>query len=337
MKKTLVVMLLLLSALALVVGAQATASEQPKLNGLQVTTQITQEWMDSGKQFTAGWSGYGARASSSCASCHDGLGFTLNGTDVVLPDIRNELSEERPHVIGITCQACHTGFGKDLMHAGGYESERMGYIDNVGKGATCMFCHDLRYGTPDEKLAAFNAGERVRTPHYSSAMELITGLGGMKYADASYPSGTHGNLEDSCVTCHMPQTNEGYASHAFGVKGNGMSDEFLQASCGSCHLGIDRQYIDSFQKEIKELAYKVKNAVEAGLPEGFDIDDIFANNPDPELFSAMTEEQLIAAYNYKLVAGQRSDTVKYDGTYGVHNPPYAKALLNESLKRLTAE
>lgn len=379
-------MFLIIGVMAIFVGVDqaADASEQAALTPLQVTTKVSEEWKRSGKQFIGSWSGYGQRDVNSCGRCHDGYVFTTQDPDV--PDIRWGNNEEkpasanqytkaspvRPHAQGITCQACHAGFGKELMDAGSVQTVSLGKVEGVGKGATCFYCHDGRYAAPagsktvaEGLFKGYSTGTgdlNVNGVHYAAAGALVSGFGGMEYPDVTYPTGAHSRLQDSCVTCHMPTTNEGYATHAFKMSGDRkMNNAFLQAACSDCHTMVNEAYVDNFQAEIQDLAKQVRAELSKQLGIKADFSTGFGRtNPSlPKLDGTtmafnranVTLEQYVAIYNLHLVTysgsssyhegtyeklKNNSSKINGDGSLGVHNPTYAKALLRESLKRLQA-
>jgi formate-dependent nitrite reductase cytochrome c552 subunit len=302
------------------------------IDSLEVANLITGEWRDSGKQFAQSYAA--GRSGNTCAECHDGYGFSVkNEIDFATewnPGGADEGMDTYPeHLVGIDCQACHAGAGLDYMNSGTVELP-YATIDNAGKAASCMFCHSGRRNTPAE-YEAYASGEATRFsyPHYGPAA-IMTGLGGMEYPDMDYEStGAHANITDSCVACHMPETDEGYVSHSFV-----MDVAYIDQTCGSCHSGIDSYNMDGYQDNIKAMMAQLEEAIKdatGAVTIGSGGGQLLFENADGEPMT--TEEISTEAF----VAGYNWYGVKSDGSYGIHNPKYTESLLKNSYKALTGE
>ncbi len=314
----------------------ATGNEAPiepaGLSPLEMTNVITTEWSNSGKQFAM--TGVADRPQRDCAVCHDGFAFA-NKADIDFaaqwnPGGADEDMDTFPeHIVGIDCQACHTGVGVAYMESGIVDLP-YATIDNAGTGAACMFCHSGRRDTP-AVFAEYAAGEATRFsyPHYGPAA-VFTGKGGMEYPDMEYNSTTlHANLEDSCVSCHMPETGDGYRDHSFT-----MNLDYIDVACGACHVGIEDYNLNGFVDEIQAMLDTLKEAIfaETGAVDLYSAaGQLVFEGPDGERLS--TEDVSLEAF----VAGYSYYEVKYEGSYGIHNPAYARSLLQNSYKALTGE
>ncbi|HHX74841.1 MAG TPA: ammonia-forming cytochrome c nitrite reductase subunit c552 [Firmicutes bacterium] len=257
-----------------------------------------------------------------CVLCHDGGAFAANQAEVG--------ALERDFNISIDCRACHTGRGVDLMEAGTVDIPS---ADNVqgGTGALCMACHNSRHAgdVKDERRAA---------PHSSSQADVFTATGGIRAEDFNYGStGAHTGIKDSCVGCHLTETEAGFASHTFGV-------ESVQAACGQCHQGITDANLaaggdydgdsnkEGLQTEVEGLLALVAGAVKEKTGGGeisSSHGSVVITTAGGEEMEELPDEVYQAAYNYLLVSS--------DGSLGIHNPTYAVQLLQQSYKWLTGE
>lgn len=294
--------------------------QEQSYSSLETVEVITAEWKSSGHQYavtaTAG-RGIG------CAKCHDGVGFS---EQLQYEDIEFEPA----HQTGIDCQACHTGYGKEIIDSGVVELPFMDEPFEGGKGASCAACHNGNRD-PKELFVQSEAGEleRYSYPHYGMNAALLTGKGGMEYPNSEYiVSIAHSEIEDSCVTCHMPETEDGYRKHTFK-----MDIAYFDQTCGTCHVDVSATYnIGGLQDEIKSMLDKLEAAIldatgAARIDTGGGVFTYYDAND--EVISEISHEAFVATYNWRLVSK--------DGSYGVHNPLYAKSLLQESYKALTGE
>jgi hypothetical protein len=105
-------------------------------------------------------------------------------------------------------------------------------------------------------------------------------------------------MKKRCVHCHMakeaPETVAQHGGHTF---------KATFAVCANCHEDIETE-LKGYRKEIEAKMQAVKAMLDN------------APNPESDAYKA-------AKLNY--------DMVKGDGGYGLHNIPYARALLDYSL------
>jgi hypothetical protein len=289
---------------------------------LQRLTAISEEWKTSGKQFGI-TSTFGRGIS--CGKCHDGYGFAEQEKYAA-----NPASFEPVHMSGIDCQSCHTGFGQKLMEAGEvavlFSSEPI----KAGTGALCIGCHNSNRD-PVQTYKDLTAGTltRLSYPHYGMQGALWSGIGGMEIPGVTYASTTaHVNIKDSCVACHMPTTKGDYKQHTFG-----MDLDYISQQCGTCHTSATNYNYRGLQTEIKGMLDKVYAAILADT--GADKVTMsggafhFHKGDATLAVKDISPSAYVAVYNWRMV--------KYDASYGVHNPAYAKQLLRESYKLLTGK
>ncbi len=329
MKRKIYLVIFLALAVLLFVGCsdnggsnEGTAGESPgEMLTLDLIAKISDEWKSSPHQ-------YGVKATEgrgiSCGQCHDGVGFADREVYV-----NTDVDFAPAHQTGIDCQACHSGFGKKLLDTGLAELPFMDEPFKGGSGAVCVACHNGN-ANPAELFAQSKAGElkRLSYPHYGANVDLLSGKGGMEIPGVEYiASIAHGTTENSCVTCHMPTTADGHKNHTFEVK-----PEDFDQTCGTCH---DKAFtkmttLGGVQNEIKSYLNKLEQAIlEATGAERIDhAGGVFVYyDRDGNEVTGISHEAYVATYNWQLV--------HVEGSYGIHNPLYAKSLIRESYKYLT--
>lgn len=278
-------------------------------------------------------------------------------------DYLGSLGLTQAQVKPITCKACHDEDG-DLrlfhdtpMLPAGFRAV------GVGSGALCMACHNTRNGR-----ITWNAEDagRYTSPHYSAEADVILGKNGYFVDDTREWMNPHAFFTGgSCSTCHMGLSGKDYSDHTFKTPEN---------LCASCHgANYTKEMVQDNTEHLMSLVRSMVNAkvlavrdriktVRAYNPDtgqftpnvqvkapvsrvdivsfggqlGFKMDltdgttlwsqlgDIRDENGQP-VFT--TKDPVVrAAWNYILV--------KYDGSKGVHNPTYTRALLLATVEAL---
>ena len=147
----------------------------------------------------------------------------------------------------ITCQACHDPHGSSNEHQlrfGPSSSDTLanGYVyNNVGNGRVCLECHKNR------RDAASTVLTRVTNahwgPHHSVQGDVILGQNAASFG-FPYITGSHKNIQDLCVHCHMaPTADTGTPSlNKVGEHTFKMADEQNNydnvKGCVGCHPGV---------------------------------------------------------------------------------------------------
>ena len=287
----------------------------------------------------------------SCAPCHTTVGFVkAMDPDYAARPALGSYNE------GITCAACHdpheagnphqirkmddVKLGDPTLTTGPY-AYPVAVITEGGKGKLCMNCHRVRnraseYYVENTTTALTGSG---LSPHEGPQADMLAGENMIEYG-MQMPSSRHLSLvEDSCVQCHMQETPAGAAAnkvggHTFRIGWDGgtptteADDVYLTEACAGCHGEIedfdfggadyDRDgAVEGVQSEIHGLL----DTLGAMLPKNASGDVTPFVTP-----ATHTLAQRRALYNYLCV--------KYDGSYGVHNPKYAAALLQASIDDL---
>ena len=192
-----------------------------------------------------------------CGRCHSGNGFVAWNALDFDPDQNVTVTWDEDTVVPQTCAACHnphdtgTTSGTDETDAkvrvmGNTHLLTAGFVaENVGKGATCMTCHNSRAGVPrnDGTWATLSTSQKTGSPHHGVQADLV--MGQNQYFTGPVPTpGDHATIEDVCVTCHMDATqppdilsyNQAGTNHTFAadpgicVECHGLAGETLAAN-----------------------------------------------------------------------------------------------------------
>jgi hypothetical protein len=227
--------------------------------------------------------GAGGFAPGNCGRCHSGNGFIAWSKIDFDPDTNVEVTWDEDTVVPQTCVACHnphdtgTTSGSDGTNArvrvnadtGGtcgspdcdtYQLAAGFMASNVGKGATCMTCHNSRAGVPrnDASWASLSDSQKTGAPHHGVQADLI--MGQNQYFTGIPIPGAHSLIEDVCVTCHMNATqppdllsyNQSGTNHTFAadpgicVECHGLAGETLAESVDNEITG----YLDTLEAEL---------------------------------------------------------------------------------------
>lgn len=250
----------------------------------------------------------GTRAS--CAGCHSGNAFITMVSAGMSPD---EVESGDADPTRQDCRACH------MIHETYTETDfalrteapvALYAVDGVtydgGEGNLCVNCHQPRRVLPEPVDGIISGISSHWGPHHGPQSAMLLGVAGGGVT--GIPHGHYAGVQNSCVGCHMGDED----NHTF---------EPEVERCEGCHAGIEDFDYHGVQTEIQELVDSLGAELLAlGL--------INENSPDghPDVTEA-PEDQAIALWNWIYVAHE-------DKSMGVHNPPYAKALLEEGLARL---
>ena len=253
--------------------------------------------------------------SAGCAGCH-GSDSAANRINAGLAP-HDAAIEGSANVAPMNCRTCHnihtTYTGEDFSLSGNEAAVTFEYSDGTfdgGAGNLCANCHQVRNAAPEVVDGNVSITSNRYGTHYGTEAPMMLGVGGLGITGA--PSAHYQMVTDTCVACHM---GEEY-NHTY---------EPAVSRCTSCHTDTKNFDIDGAQTEVAGLLEEVHAIlIEKGLL-----------NPDTDLFNASSSAPLVvpeavaqAMWNYKFVT--------YDGSNGVHNSAYAKALLEAALATLQA-
>ncbi len=298
-----------------------------------------QQWETSGhadKNAEAFWYPVG-EGRESCVRCHSGAGYI---------DWANGVEEPRTNYQVITCAVCHDPHdAKNPNQLRVFDSVVLPdgtEVASAGPAATCMSCHNARRDAVATVEGAAD-GQSFSTPHYSTAAELMNGVGGYTWGEA-LPVSTHGRaVDETCIGCHMAASpgmdgdtplpgHNTVGEHTFAMMdADGVENV---AVCQRCHDGATsfafearRDYdgdgtIETNQDEVEGLRELLQAAVvEAGVT-------VLDHHPYFEIPEGSSVDLYGAVWNLKF---------SESGGTAVHNLRYAVSLLQLSYEKLTGE
>ncbi|NGO39266.1 hypothetical protein G4L39_07620 [Limisphaera ngatamarikiensis] len=270
-----------------------------------------------------------------CVGCHQGIGFIDRMKGV-------PMAQRRTQYESINCSACHDPHDATNPHqlrAMGPVTLADGFtvVAKGGKGLLCMNCHMSRQNATN--YVEVTAGSNRFGPHYGPQADMLVGANAVTYGKVIPSSAHYQVVGDSCVACHMQDTDRADPAH-LQVGGHtwkmawdtGSNRVELVRACVQCHGDIDtfdfkRQdydgdgIIEGVQTEVKGLLEKLAMMLPpVGQP-------VVAS--DTATRSKFTRAQLRALYNYLFVLE--------DGSYGIHNLSYAVGLLKASIADLSGD
>jgi hypothetical protein len=234
-----------------------------------------QQWQESGHANLdrAQYGKYG-----SCAPCHSANGF-IQWAALSFDKDASVTAATADTVEPISCVACHdphkqgTTTGEPntaTVRLTGTTPELMSGIiaTGVGRGATCMVCHNLRYGAYNTSRQPnyYNGDTEMedRSPHYGTQGDVLMG----ENAFFTEPGGRAAHslyIADTCTTCHMVETDPP-AELSNNLAGTNHTFEASKAICSSCHLNIVAADVqDGVTTGLASMATAIINAVIADI------------------------------------------------------------------------
>lgn len=237
---------------------------------------------------------------------------TQNGA-LYIPDLKDE------------CLPCHSGEGflKSIGYGASGPNDIGLYRSSVASdtlNVECAVCHSVHAPTGDGSRLRLEADELCKKCHSSTKLcakgsgtaQIRTGEGLLGVGDTGeWMPGAE------CYKCHMPLTAEGDRSHRFTIMMPGdaekWADQFVEEkdadSCSPCHHG---ETLEELQHDIDTWQEATKARIELAKSN-------IATAKKRRAASTRAGRSLIASaeQNLKLVEG--------DGSFGVHNYPYAMA------------
>ncbi|HDY88271.1 MAG TPA: collagen-like protein [bacterium] len=261
--------------------------------------------------------GHYTRANSAtCAPCHSSEGFMMKLAGEEVTGIDNPSPQNCR-----TCHNIHTNFDEtDFSLATTAPVELTGVMYagvtiNIGKGNLCANCHQTReydYGLevdgPDVEITSTHWG-----PHHGTQAPIFTGNSGFEIS-GSVPyenSAMTTAVTDGCPTCHMATAiRNASGGHTLKPNLNG---------CEECHSDIESFDYNGRQTEITELFEELTQLL---LGEG--LLDGEEGEYHPVSGQTVSSAKAGALFNRQFVLDE--------GSHGVHNYKYTKALLQNSVE-----
>ncbi len=267
------------------------------------------------------------RNAPGCAACHTSQGYR----EVILTGAHNtEASITNPNPPNCyTCHNIHNEYKESdwaLTNVSGFDLRINGAAVDFGKGNLCATCHQPRLPNPmpvvgGDNITLAGAGAMRWGPHYGTEAAIVAGKGGYEVG-TGYTNSLHTTIiGNSCVTCHMVDNfNEQAGGHMFNLSyGDPENPSVLTTSCTSCHTDAEtlQTLMASVKTQLNDLMAELKTElVNVGI----------INEGGTPQVGTWTADQAGALLNYRLVY--------YDGSNGVHNFPYARKLLENSIASL---
>jgi len=266
-----------------------------------------------------------------CEECHTAEGFIKNNDPVFAA---YEFDEQQNLIGCVTCHDPHMGAdgGGNPAQLRNVGSQELAYVfpwepgdaeaprmEGYGNAQLCAQCHHGRRDNANVQGQIAN-GYGHFGPHRSNQADSFIGAGsyeipGMTY-DGTHP---HQNVSNACVGCHMVREVEmhgelqDHSFHSF--------QPTIENGCASCHGAIDETYITTYQAEIEGLLDQI--ATRLGHADYHDMEENWDSTAaGVEVFE---REAAYAAF-----------FVIDDGSMGVHNPDYARSLLNNAITHYDA-
>lgn len=223
-----------------------------------------------------------------CSKCHSAQGFIAwqdTGFSTANLTVDWTADEVQPQ----TCVACHDPHNPGTTSSDNNTNATVrvqgttpllmaGFTaTNVGKGATCMTCHNGRRGLKDD--ANYLASDASRAPHEGTQADII--MGQNLFFTKVGTRGLHSMIQDSCISCHMESTNPPAAVALQNADGSwvGTNHTFYASNtiCTKCHSEITKETVQTpVQAKLDALKAQmetaIKNVMQAQIRAGNTID-----------------------------------------------------------------
>lgn len=275
-------------------------------NDTAIITRHKANWQTSVHGIGDGLAYAGERAA--CAGCHDGATFSemikagLNFSQIESGNSAPTHQDCRTcHQIHVTYTSADWALETDAPVA----LVTSGATFDGGSGNLCANCHQARrylanFVDPNDPTK-YAATIRFNT-HYSVQADVLMGLG--DFGVEGKPGAHYTLVENTCVGCHMGENQV----HTFKAQ---------LSSCLPCHAGAENFDIGGFLTEFDAKYAELEAALRArGMitADGATVPGSYEAGPAKALFF----------YNL----------VHEDGSHGIHNPAYFKALMEMALEAL---
>lgn len=270
------------------------------------------------------------RSTAPCAACHTHEGFMerLASGEQTAGPIANPTPPN--------CRTCHqvhttyTDADWALTTTAAVDLWAGGQVD-FGKGNLCAQCHQARPLAADQTPVIDGPPVTITSRrygyHHSPVAQVLGGTGGFEFAGSMTIAGgpsTHGAPE-GCPKCHMAepvQDGVGAGGHTLWMESGG--DDFV-VGCNAllCHGGSAQDF-DLFgtRPNIDDLMDQLYNELLA-----IGIIDPAVGAPDANRVAGTWPANVAAAVvNWQMVLEDKSR--------GLHNPPYVRALLTNTIEKM---
>lgn len=220
--------------------------------------------------------------------------------------------EIKSNVTDFTCLNCHDYGIEGMAEKSGHKltSEKLHQLHDHGEKVECFACHGgVRHGpTKGHTVASMASCENCHSDTHNIQKSI--------FGAEHHPGGTEDNkilspmflTHVECSDCHIKKVKKASSS----VESFGTVAKAVPAACDRCHeKGTGDRYVPFWQKQIKSVYARA----EMRLKEKTQLLDA---NPD---ISTDENRQKIQQ------AAKILESVKADGSWGVHNLKYTEAIL----------
>jgi hypothetical protein len=291
-------------------------------------------WSSSFAQ-NSGAPGFEFNGLGNCIRCHDGRGY-VNFTKGIGTNTVGMIQASQEM---ISCQACHDPHGNANDHwlrhmASSSDTLANGYHYNAGYGNTCLDCHKNR--TDNAVTVQTRVNSSHWGPHHSVQGDILFGQNAASFG-FPYISGSHRNISNLCIQCHMaPTADTGTPSwNKVGEHSFNMADEENNYDnvngCLGCHPGVtgfddfmapeDYDGNNQIQSWEDEMNGCIRNMRIALPPTG--IDSVAWQLVAADSFNVDLRK---AYWNYLLLSN--------DGSHGLHNPFFYVSVYQQTMPHL---
>jgi hypothetical protein len=273
-----------------------------------------------------------------CIRCHDGQGY-INFTKSITTNTVGFTPAKHEKIV---CASCHDPHGNNTakdLRSSPTSTQKLGnnynYSNLGGEGKVCMDCHKTRRDANTYTLTKVNSSHWG--PHHNGQADVLIGQNAATFPNyPPYLSGSHKNIANTCVSCHMAQTTDTGTVTRDKVGGHSMTLHYEATNydhvkgCLSCHPGIT-----SFDDFDSPSDYDGDGSTESWRDEVEGLEHALAWYLPP--MGDSVSWQLIAAdsnnvnlrkayYNYQIIEGDKSQ--------GMHNPFFTVGVLQQSILAL---
>jgi hypothetical protein len=286
---------------------------------------------------------------ANCVRCHTASGFAQF--------ISNDYSEGTNTTYeAINCQTCHDPHDASNPHqlraAPLYTLPDGTTVTNAGLGALCMQCHHSRNGNAETNIVNYKLGKPTWAGgssfgvHDSPQGDMVEGVNAITYGKF-IPSAAHrASVTNVCVGCHMQEvasTDPAFTKaggHTFHMTFNevvsGVTNTVDKVDvCAKCHGDIEDFNMvrsdyngDGITEGVQTEVVHLLNKLSTYLPNSSGLVDGLVKST-LSVKTNWAEKHLRGAYNWQFV--------KNDGSFGIHNTPYAVGLLKASIADLSGD
>jgi hypothetical protein len=256
--------------------------------------------------------------------CHTSQGFKevlVTGAHVTAEEVQNPSN--------INCYTCHKIH--DTYTDGDWTLRKTdpvtfwwnGEEHDFGMANLCAQCHQSR---PQATFPDVNDPEGIFTvtstrfgPHHGPQSELLTGTG-VYLVGGDYLNNMHATIENACITCHMSKA-VGNLTGGHTCNINDEAEGLNVSGCTACHTEEEAvANIEELQPEIQGLLDTLQTLLTvAGI------------------YNPTTEEAVKGDYPNKIAGAFFNYMfIKEDKSLGVHNPKFAKTLLENSITSISS-